>query len=400
MRRLNNDLCETFGWKFIGGYPNSCMVGHPEVFFKLIEYRYFSEKVPSSDSSFFSSRIDIVVQSSGGRFTIIMGADSFSKEVLKEGIRPPCTDNDTKVKFFYKVTKASDGTVVDDNNASGEPLELVFGKQFKLEVWEECLKTMKLHEIAQFSVEKDQLNCYPLVAKSLRDIAKGKDPRKKCDHDHETGESGHHCCGMQKLMENGLGYPDLDELMKNPQDLNFLFELVEVQEPGTYVKDSWAMDYDEKMQSVPLLHQEGNHLYCRKKYVEAAERYSRALAALEELQGKEKPESEEWNKLADMMTPILLNYVQCQLILGHYNEAIDHATTIIDRNPKNVKAWYRRAKAHAMAWNPKEARENFAVALSLDPELKGAITKDLKDLDRTQAIRDTEDREKMRKLFG
>lgn len=116
--------------------------------------------------------------------------------------------------------------------------------------------------------------------------------------------------------------------------------------------------------------------------------------------GNEKPESEEWLQLDKMMIPLLLNYSQCQLILGHYNEAIQHTTTIVDKEPGNVKAWYRRAKAHVMAWDPKEARDDFARALELDPALKIAVQKDLKVLDEMQRERDMEDRERMRNLFG
>ncbi|XP_055339763.1 AH receptor-interacting protein-like [Paramacrobiotus metropolitanus] len=323
--------------------------------------------------------------------------DKIRKHILKEGTDAIPVTNDTKIKFFYKTIKP-DGTILDDNNAQSDPLEMLFGKQFKLEVWEECLKTMRLHEIARFSVDRDLLSSYPLVAKSLRDIAKGKAPNS-CGHDHGDGGQ-HRCCGMQTLMEQGLGYPDLDALIKKPEDLDFEFQIVDAQSPGSYEKDPWAMDVGEKMENVPKLHEEGNHLYKRQKYVEAADRYSKALGLLEELTGHEKPQSEEWMKLDKMMIPLLLNYTQCQLILGHYNEAIQHTTTVIEKDPVNVKAWYRRAKAHAMAWNPKEAREDFAKAAQLDPALKNAIDKDLRELDNVQKIRDVEDKERMKKLFG
>jgi len=35
-----------------------------------------------------------------------------------------------------------------------KPMELVFGKQFKLEIWEAMLKTMSLNEIAEFQIPK------------------------------------------------------------------------------------------------------------------------------------------------------------------------------------------------------------------------------------------------------
>ena len=135
------------------------------------------------------------------------------KEVVKPGSRIVEPLDETKIKFFYRVQKTSSSSaVLDDNFPGKEPLELIYGKQFKLEVWEECLKTMELHEMATFTVDPSLLSCYPLVAKSLRDIEKGKDPSNCGDHEH--GQQEHHCCGMQSMMKNGLGYADLDEFMK------------------------------------------------------------------------------------------------------------------------------------------------------------------------------------------
>lgn len=60
---------------------------------------------------------------------------------------------------------------------------------------------------------------YPLVAKSLRNIAAGKDPL----------EGQRHCCSVAQLHDHySLGYPDLDELQKNPQPLIFDIEVLKV----------------------------------------------------------------------------------------------------------------------------------------------------------------------------
>lgn len=60
---------------------------------------------------------------------------------------------------------------------------------------------------------------YPLVSKSLRNIAAGKDPL----------EGQRHCCSIAQMHEHySLGYPDLDELQKNPQPLIFDIEVLKV----------------------------------------------------------------------------------------------------------------------------------------------------------------------------
>lgn len=62
---------------------------------------------------------------------------------------------------------------------------------------------------------------YPLVSKSMRRIAEGKDP-----------VDWHiHTCGMANMFAyHSLGYDDLDELMKEPQPLYFVLELLKVRE--------------------------------------------------------------------------------------------------------------------------------------------------------------------------
>ena len=54
------------------------------------------------------------------------------------------------------------------------------------------------------------MHTYPIVAKSLREIRTGK-----------KLEDRKHCCGMT-LQDQGLGYADLDEILKNPQPLEFI----------------------------------------------------------------------------------------------------------------------------------------------------------------------------------
>ncbi len=60
-------------------------------------------------------------------------------------------------------------------------------------------------------------------------------------------------------------------------------ELTEVDLPGEYEKDSWAMNEGEQQEAIPRLKTEGNALFIQKKYDEAAEKYAQALGFLENL---------------------------------------------------------------------------------------------------------------------
>lgn len=99
-----------------------------------------------------------------------------------------------KVVFHFRVLKCDDeGTCLDDTKKYGKPMELVFGKKFKIECWETCIKTMHLSEVAEFSVPANQLLGYAPAAKQLRDYFLNKPPEQR-----------HHCCAMMAC-EHGLG---------------------------------------------------------------------------------------------------------------------------------------------------------------------------------------------------
>lgn len=148
-------------------------------------------------------------------------------------------------------------------------MELVLGKQFKLEVWEVIVQKMSLNEVAKFTVDKSLVSHYPFVSKTIRDSQKSSHERK-------------HCCGMT-LQNEGLGYKELDELFKNPSDLEFTIELLSVEMPEDYEKDSWQLNDDEKVKTVDELRERGNEQYKFKNYSEAMKSYELALGMLEQL---------------------------------------------------------------------------------------------------------------------
>uniref|UniRef100_A0A8C9L3C1 AH receptor-interacting protein n=1 Tax=Pavo cristatus TaxID=9049 RepID=A0A8C9L3C1_PAVCR len=294
--------------------------------------------------------------------------------------------------FHYRTLRCGpEETVLDDSRARGKPMELIAGKKFKLPVWEAILRTMRPGERARFRCEPKHVVLYPLVAKSLRNIAAGKDPL----------EGQRHCCSIAQLHEHySLGYPDLDELQKNPQPLIFDIEVLKVEEPGSYQQDPWAMTDEEKLQAVPLIHQEGNELYRQGKVREAATKYYDAIACLKNLQMKEQPGSPDWIELDQKITPLLLNYCQCKLQSEEYYEVLDHCSSILNKYEDNVKAYFKRGKAHAAVWNVAEAQADFAKVLALDPSLRPVVSKELRSLEARLRQKDAEDKIRFKGIFS
>ncbi|XP_068178300.1 AH receptor-interacting protein isoform X2 [Antennarius striatus] len=326
-----------------------------------------------------------------------------ARKLLEEGIckkllspgkgAVPSFPNGTKVVFHYR-TSLRDGKVLDDSRTLGghsKPMELILGKKFKLAVWERVVTTMRQGEISEFTCDKKHTALYPLVSQSLRNISAGKDPL----------EGQRHCCGIAQIhSHHSLGHKDLDALQASPQPLVFTIELLEVLPPGSFQLDVWAMTDEEKLELVPQIHEEGNMLFKQGQIKEASEKYYNGIACLKNLQMKEHPGDQSWIKLDHMITPLLLNYCQCKLLQGQYYEVIEHCTSVLFKYEDNVKAFYKRAKAHAAVWNEREARADFAKVLELDPSLEPSVAKELKVMEAKIRTKDKEDKSRYKGLFN
>jgi len=311
------------------------------------------------------------------------------KKVINAGSgEEPCYEDGTKIHFHYQTRLCDDErTVLDDSRKAAQPMELILGKKFKFETWETCLKTMRNDEIASFTADTSLCGTYPLMISQLRDIRGGKKAPQ------------HHCCGGS-MQQTGLGYPDLDNLMKNPQPLELILEVFRIEIPGGYNKESWCMSEDEKLVKIVSLQEQGNHLYVSKKTSSASEKYGEALGLLEQLILKEKPGDDEWNALDKRKIPLLLNFAQCKLLEEDYYAVIEHTTEAISRDPTNVKAVFRRAKGHVGAWNLNEAVKDYKKAAELDKSLDKSVNKELQLIADMKKRKDQEDREMLQgKMF-
>lgn len=236
------------------------------------------------------------------------------------------------------------------------------------------------------------VKAYPVVAQNLRDLKKKREGKSK------EVEGHHHTCAFDAL-HRGVGYKDLDNILNNNIDVIFEISLLNVDPPGSYEEESWALSMTEKLKRIPGWREKGNKLFKEGQHIEAAEVYAQALGCLEQLCLREKPGDPEWLKLDQMKVPFLLNYAQCKLLDEDYYQVIKHTTTALEKDPNNVKALYRRGKAHSAVWNPDEAVIDFKRALGLDPSLKSCINKELRKLEKETHRKLEIDKAKYKNLF-
>ena len=158
--------------------------------------------------------------------------------------------------------------------------------------------------------------------------------------------------------------------------------------PDNYEQESWQLDAEEKLSSVTELRTQGNDAYKVGEWKKAAGYYQEALnryfslvsfqshfppSRLEVLITRERPGDDEYERLELMKVPLYLNLAQCQLKLIDFYGAIDSATEAIkvvclfvlhkfsplQRDAKQSKAYYRRAKAHIAVWNLDDAEKDL-----------------------------------------
>ncbi|XP_061642678.1 aryl-hydrocarbon-interacting protein-like 1 isoform X2 [Phyllopteryx taeniolatus] len=305
--------------------------------------------------------------------TFLLKHPGVKKKILAGGTGPlPHFPPGTKLVFhFQTLLDTFERTVVDDSRVAGRPAEIFVGKMFKLEVWETLLTSMRVGEVAEFWCDAVHTGLYPIVSKGMRLIAQGKDPL----------EGQRHMCGMGNIFHyHSTGFPELDELMRTPQPLIFIMELLQVGDPMSYHRESWMMAKDEKLSTVPLLHMRGNALVKQRQFREAASKYKEAVLLLKTVQSREMPGDADYINLARMIVPLELNYCQCMLELHEYYEVIEHTDELLDKHKDCVKGYYKRAKAHVAVWNEKEARQDFNMVAHLDATLASLVHRELRAL--------------------
>jgi AH receptor-interacting protein len=116
---------------------------------------------------------------------------------------------------------------------------------------------------------------------------------------------------------------------------------------------------------------------------------------------REKPKDVEWNELNEKKINFLLNFIQCKLSLKEYYSVIEHAGTILEFQPNNLKALFRRAKAHKAVFNINEAKEDFNKLISLDDTLKQTCLNELNEFEKEIKIKNENDKQLFKgKLFS
>ncbi|KAJ3161453.1 hypothetical protein HDU86_007235 [Geranomyces michiganensis] len=293
------------------------------------------------------------------------------------------------------------------------PFELRIGYKFSVTAMELAVKSMRVGEKARFLCMPQYCEGYVQLAKVLKqekenraNALKGLPPR--------PAQSGGGCCA-HSMREEMEAHSDLAELHGVP--LEFEIDLLEVLPPEGYTREPWEMELMDKYREAPLRKDEGAALYKEGKWAEGLAKYTRALALLEsvgmstDVQDMRRADgSDEVGGISLAVVDSLtlacrLNYAACKLKLGDLPPVIVQCTEVLNHEPENRKALFRRGQAYARIGRDLElAQADFAkledVLGRADPDKKASEWADLRKEQMLLRAKLGAHREKERKMFG
>ncbi|CAM6096235.1 unnamed protein product [Calypogeia fissa] len=161
------------------------------------------------------------------------------------------------------------------------------------------------------------------------------------------------------------------ELAVVPPNSTVIYEL----ELVSFVKEkeSWDMETPEKIETSIKKKEDGNALFKVGKYNRAAKKYERAAKLIEYDSGFD---DEQKKKAKVLKVTCNLNNAACKLKLKDYKEAVKLTTKVLEVEPQNVKALYRRGQAYIELYDLDVAEWDYKKALELDPqnrEIRAAV---------------------------
>eukprot|EP00039_Didymoeca_costata_P005647 m.83335 g.83335 ORF g.83335 m.83335 type:complete len:250 (-) comp12916_c0_seq3:302-1051(-) len=249
---------------------------------------------------------------------------------------------------------------------------------------------MTVGETVLFTLDKKESAGYAQLATVLR-----RQHRQEHSHSHS------HSCAL------GAHEDDADLHRVTESNLEYEVELVKVEEAGEFDASAWELSVDEKLQAIPVLRTTGNELFQAEKFSAAGEKYKLALSYLESLETIHELDERDDDYMDSLILeastqsiPLLLNLAACQLKDGQFQGAIDASTMVLKKEPNNIKALFRRGKAHLLIRrNTEEALADLKRANELSPNDKN-IKRALQDCLEQTNQQNKKDSEKFRGMFG
>lgn len=246
----------------------------------------------------------------------LSGDGGVLKEIIKmapEDAKNP--DEGNEIRAHY-VGTLEDGTVFDSSRERNQEFTFVLGKGNVIKGWDIGFASMK----------------------------KGEKAILTCTAPYAYGESG----SPPKIPANAT--------------LKFEVELLGFHEKE---KEKWEMTVVERLNKAKEIKANATAEFKKKEFDEALRLYESAIEYADDLY---KPMKEDLAESDALKNTLQLNVAMCSLKLSMWSKAIASCTKVLESEPRNVKALYRRAVAYLASEKLMESKRDLLLALEVDPQ--------------------------------
>ncbi|KAJ1404534.1 Tetratricopeptide-like helical domain superfamily [Sesbania bispinosa] len=245
--------------------------------------------------------------------TDVSGDKKILKKIKKVGEGFDRPNEGSQVKVIY-LCKREDGAIIERKGSKEEPFEFTTQEEQVPEGLERAIMTMKKAEQALVTINSEYL----------------------CDQNNLQGNAA------------------------NDKVLYYEVEMVD------FIKEKpfWKMDTQEKIEACERKKHDGNLLFKAENFRRASNKYEKAVKYIEFDHSFSDDEKRHANSLRLSCN---LNKAACKLKLGEYTEVVRLCTKVLEQDPLNVKALYRRCQAYLKTSDLEKAEADIKRALIIDP---------------------------------
>ncbi|XP_012857389.1 PREDICTED: 70 kDa peptidyl-prolyl isomerase-like isoform X2 [Erythranthe guttata] len=337
----------------------------------------------------------------------ISGDGGIIKKIISEG-KGWATPNESDEVFVNYVAECENGVVISKSDEEGLEFSLISGHLCP--AMSKAVKTMRKGEKAELSVKfsygliycEDETSkiddlvptCPNLIIhlelvnwRTVVDITGDKNILKKITKNGEAFDHPNEGSLVKEKIHGGLDRAVMtmkkgeEAIVKISADfLNFAAPMVyEIKLIDFETKKPfWKMDPQERISECETNKNDGNILFKDGKFELASNKYDKAAKYVEY---NHSFSDEQKNQANSLRLSCYLNEAACKLKIGEYKEVTKLCTKVLELDPYNVKALFRRSQAYMGTSDLEKAEEDIKRALSIDPNNRDVKIKhkELKD---------------------
>lgn len=194
------------------------------------------------------------------------------------------------------------------------------------------------------------------------------------------------------------GMKGTSSVLKEDTFLYYKIELTHLETPSSLDPDATSSDLIIFLADCK---KNGNSYFSNQEYEKSAKEYKKGINVLESLPKKLTSVLNESEKQEIANLEILLknNTAMSLMKMENYRDAIKLLNSCVDKDPKNIKAWYRLALCYKYVGDYQQSEINFLECCKLDPSMNDQKREFIKEAESSKKKNQMDEKKIYEKIF-